>query len=276
METSRGYYSLIQYCPDLSRLEAANIGVILFCPERGFLRAKTAQGNDRIRRFFGSQDNDWTQINAIKNAIVNRLELTGKDFRSLDDLTNFIATRANEVQVTAPRPMKVSEPEKDLDELFDDLVGGRSKQPLKYSALPVEKALERTFRDKGVDELIHRDVTVTVPAFHKSLTVSFGFQNGRFNLIQPVGFQQTMESNVVNVACRHAVEGRSLYDHPDEKLGELKLIVVGSFAPESSEYKDVVSDILKENNVELHSIDEVQGLIDEIRTTGKKLPSELV
>jgi len=85
-----------------------------------------------------------------------------------------------------------------------------------------------------------------------------------------------MESNVLNVACRHAVEGRSLYDHPDEKLGELKLIVVGSFAPESSEYKDVVSDILKENKVELHSIDEVQGLIDEIRTTGKKLPSELV
>ena len=37
-------------------------------------------------------------------------------------------------------------------------------------------------------------------------------------------------------ACRHAVEGRSLYEHPDEKLGELKLIVVGSFAPESSEY----------------------------------------
>ena len=276
METSKGYYSLIQYCPDLARLEAANIGVILFCPERGFIRAKIAQGDDRIRRFFGSHDNDWMQVNAVKNAIVNRLEVTGKDFRSLDDLTNFIATRANEVQVTAPRPMTVSEPEKDLDELFDDLVGGRSKQPLKYSAPPVEKALERTFREKGVNELIRKDVTVTVPAFHKSLTVPFGFQNGRFNLIQPVGFQQTMESNVLNVACRHAVEGRSLYDHPDEKLSELKLIVVGSFAPESSEYKDVVSDILKENKVELHSIDEVQGLIDEIRTTGKKLPSELV
>ena len=83
METSKGYYSLIQYCPDLARLEAANIGVILFCPERGFLRAKTAQGNDRIRRFFGSQDNDWTQINAVKNAIINRLEVTGKDFKNL-------------------------------------------------------------------------------------------------------------------------------------------------------------------------------------------------
>lgn len=166
METSKGYYSLIQYCPDLSRLEAANIGVVLFCPERGFLRAKLAQGNDRVRRFFGSQDNDWTQINAIKNAIVNRLEVTGKDFKTIDDLTTFISTRANEVQLTAPRAMKVSDPEKDLDELFDKLVGGRSRQPLKHSVPPVEKALERTFRDSGVEELIRRDVTVMVPAFH--------------------------------------------------------------------------------------------------------------
>jgi hypothetical protein len=275
MESSKGYYSLIQYCPDLARLEAANIGVILFCPERGFIRAKIAQGNDRIRRFFGSQDDDWAQINAVKNAIVNRLEVTGKEFKNLDDMISFIATRANEVQVTAPRPMKVSVPERDLDELFDELVGGRSKQPLKYSAPPVEKALERTFREKGVDELIHRDVTVAVPAFHKSLTVPFGFQNGRFNLIQPVRFQQTTESRVIDSACRHAVEGRSLYDHPDEKLGDLKLIVVGSFAPESLEYRDIVSDILKENRVDLHSIDEIQGLVNEIRTTGKKVPSKL-
>lgn len=271
MESSKGYYCLIQYCPDLSRLEAANIGVILFCPEREFIRAKTAQGNDRVRRFFGSQDNDWTQINAIKNSIENRLEVAGHDFKSLDDLTNFISTRANEIQITPPRPMKVLEPEKDLEELFEELVGGRSKEPLKYSAPPVEKTLAKTFREKEVEEFIQRDVTVTVPAFHKALTVPFGFQNGRFNLIQPVSFHQTMESRVVDVACRHAVEGRSLYEHPDEKLGDLQLIVVGSFAAESSEYKDLVSDILKENKVALHSIDEVQTLIEEIKTTGKKL-----
>jgi len=275
METSKGYYSLIQYCPDFSRLEAANIGVVLFCPERGFLRARIAQGNDRIRRFFGSQDSDWTQINAIKNAIVNRLEVTGKDFKSLDDLTTFISTRANEFQLTAPRPMKVSEPEKDLDELFDDLVGGRSKQPLKHSAPPVEKALARTFHEAGIDELIKRDVTVTVPAFHQSLTVPYGFQNGRFNLIQPVRFQQTQESRVLDVACRHAVEGRSLYEHKDEKLGSLKLIVVGSFAPESVEFREVVGDILKENTVDLHTIDEVHELVDEIRSTARKLPAAL-
>jgi hypothetical protein len=28
MNTSKGYYSLVQYCPDLGRLEAANVGVV--------------------------------------------------------------------------------------------------------------------------------------------------------------------------------------------------------------------------------------------------------
>jgi hypothetical protein len=259
-------------CPDLSRLEAANIGVILFCPERGFIRAKTAQGNDRIRRFFGSQDSDWTQINALKSSIENRLEIACQHFKSLEDLTNFISTRANEIQITPPRPMRILEPEKDLQKLFDELVGGRTSLPLKHVAPPIEKSLSKTFREQGVEEYIHKDVTVTVPAFRTSLTVPFGFQNGRFNLIQPVRFRQTTEARVVDIACRHAVEGHSLHEHRDEKLGELQLVVVGSFAPESIEYKDLVDNILTENNVTLYTLENLQTLIEEIRTTGKKLP----
>lgn len=276
MKPSKGYYCLIQYCPDLSRLEAANIGVILFCPERGFIRAKTAHGNDRIRRFFGSEDNAWTQINAIKNSIENRLEVASQHFKDLADLTNFISTRANEIQVTPPRPMKVFEPEKDLQELFEELVGGRSRQPLKYVAPPVEKALSRAFKEKGVEEFIRKDITVTMPAFRMSLTVPFGFQNGRFNLIQPVRFQQTTATRVMDITCRHAVEGRSLYEHRDEKLGELQLVVVGSFTPESSEYQGLVASILKENKVTLHALEDVQSLLEEIRTAGKKLPSSFL
>ena len=39
MTTEKGYYSLIQFCPDVSRLEAVNLGVILFCPGSAFLQA---------------------------------------------------------------------------------------------------------------------------------------------------------------------------------------------------------------------------------------------
>jgi len=37
MNPTNGYYSLVQYCPDPSRVEAANVGAILFCPTLPYL-----------------------------------------------------------------------------------------------------------------------------------------------------------------------------------------------------------------------------------------------
>jgi hypothetical protein len=35
---AKGYYSILQFVPDLERAEGANIGVALFCPDKGFLQ----------------------------------------------------------------------------------------------------------------------------------------------------------------------------------------------------------------------------------------------
>jgi hypothetical protein len=36
----KAYYSIVQYWPDPSRLEAVNIGVALFCPDQAFLKVR--------------------------------------------------------------------------------------------------------------------------------------------------------------------------------------------------------------------------------------------
>ncbi|MFN5907792.1 MAG: DUF3037 domain-containing protein [Planctomyces sp.] len=74
MKPQKGYYSIVQYCPDLSRLEAANIGVLLFCPDSGFLKVLTSANNGRIIRFFGSAGHDWKRINTIKSGLQDRLD----------------------------------------------------------------------------------------------------------------------------------------------------------------------------------------------------------
>ncbi len=266
MKPIQGYYSLIQYCPDLSRLEAANVGVLLFCPEPHFLRARTTDSVQRIRRFFGSDDRDWNQIREAKTAVEERLEVEGEHFRTLQDLEKFIATRGNEIQLTPPRPVKVFHPEQDLELLFQQLVGGRARRK---AVEPIARRLEESLAQASVAPFIRRDVTVTVRAFHRPLTVPFGFQNGRFNLIQPATFQQDRLSGTINRACRYAVEGRSLYENPDERLGELQLIVIGDFTPHQEEARMVVQDILSANRVRLYSLADVPNLIDEIRATGK-------
>ena len=78
MKQLKGYYCLLQYCPDLARLEAANIGVLLFCPEWPSLRARTVRGNKRIQRFCGRADHDWARIESSKTAIEERLAVEAR------------------------------------------------------------------------------------------------------------------------------------------------------------------------------------------------------
>ena len=127
MNPAKGYYSLIQYCPDLGRLEAANIGVLLFCPERYFLKALTSNNNRHIIRFFGNEGHDWVRINSFKIGLADRIAIEGRDILTLEQVEKFIAGRANLLQITLPRPMKVNDPNEDLEALFKELVAEPSR-----------------------------------------------------------------------------------------------------------------------------------------------------
>ena len=112
---TRGYYSILQYVPDLERNEGANVGVVLFCPERKFLKAQTATGNDRVRRFFSNdEDLDLDRLNAYKAAFEERIALESEGSWTLDEFKAFVNTRANLLLLTEPRPIKVSDPQAEL------------------------------------------------------------------------------------------------------------------------------------------------------------------
>src|SRR5262245_17288017 len=131
-----GHYSLIQYCPDPSRAEAANVGVLLFCPSLDFIEARTAGGNDRVRRFFRGQPMDLEQVNVMKRSIERRLRVEADRFKTFEDLQNFVESRANDIVLTAPRSVKVLDPKGELDQLFAELVGGRMRGERATKVIP--------------------------------------------------------------------------------------------------------------------------------------------
>lgn len=191
-----GYYCLIQYCPDRGRLEAANIGVLLFCPVFGYLRARLSSGNERIRNFFGDEAGDLKQINTMKKMLEHRLESEKSSITGLGDLQRFAAVLANEIVVTPPRPTLVEEPDVELAQLFEDLVARtQRKEP------PVEATLVNRLRERldtpRLRALVRQDVTVKVPVLDQELTVPFTYQNGRLNLIEAHEFNQRREQDVV-------------------------------------------------------------------------------
>jgi hypothetical protein len=125
MDPKRGYYSLIQFCPDLSRLETVNVGVVLFCPEIRFIEARMSSNSDRARRLFG-QDVQSDRLRHAKAAMEARFRSDRKSFREVADLERFAQTRANDLLMTPPRPIKVLTPEAEIEALFKEMVGGRS------------------------------------------------------------------------------------------------------------------------------------------------------
>jgi len=268
----KGYYSIIQYCPDLSRGEVANIGVLLFCPEVHFIQAKVAEGNDRIRRFFGQSGHqlDLTRINAIKQSIIDRLKTEKSSFNSLEDLQRFIDTRANLIQITQPRFLKVHNPDAQLENLFDTLIGSRD-QSRRHPAL--QRRIAREFKKANVSQWVRENINVTIPAFQRKVTMPFGFRNGRLNLIQPVRFEGKRLETVESAACRLAIEGKSLYDAQRLAL-QMQLFVVADFVTSHDEERRVISSLLEAHKVRVFSAEDINPLIQDIQQTAKSFDLE--
>jgi hypothetical protein len=226
MKPSRGYYAIVQYCPDPSRAEAANVGVILFAPERGFIDVRSAKGHDRERRFFQVRAGDLERIEAAKHSLESRIRLYRDDFKTIEDLRDFAATRANELLIVPPRPIVVTEPEKQLDELFSELVGGRATTPPPQR---LRQELDQAFKYSELGRRMKFNVPVQIPVVGRSIKVPYTYQNGRVNLIYPQHFPET-RNEATDIAMRLAAEG-GLFDRYAQK----NLIVVGELPPESAD-----------------------------------------
>jgi hypothetical protein len=266
MKTTTGYYSLIQFCPDPSRLEAANVGVLLFAPACDFLKAVTVHDNRRIRQFFGREGFDWERINSFKKGIEERVQSEQTNIRKLDDLKEFIARRANRFVLTEPRSMRVTDPDKDLEQLFHDLVGGELRTKKSQSLISF---LGQRIVEAGLEQKVRKDIRIKVPAFDREVEIPYGYQNGRFNLVKSARFRSADENHVITTACRHAIEGRSLYDHDDREFGKVKLVVVGDFASNDTIGRATAKRILEENSVDLYVSTNLERLIADIRDNAK-------
>ena len=268
MKFHKAFYSLIQYCPDPARVEAANIGVLLFCPDLGFLQALTAKDNRRVQRFFGSEGQDWQQLNLFKIAFRQRIDQEQARITSVEKLQEFVDQRANLIRVTDPQPMRVGEPADDLRKLFDSLVGGQVDRETPRPRF--QTVIARRFEKAQLDNKLRKDIPVSVPYLKKPITFPFGFQNGTFNLLQPVSFTAEDPDDSVRKAFQFAGEADAISSHPDPELGVMKLVVIARFRSKTDEARGSVADCLRSHDVQLVAEEQLNELVQEIKAHGKE------
>ena len=251
----QGYYSLIQYCPDWTRLEVCNIGVLLYCPQRQFLDVKMSRKiAGRIRKFFG-QDHSLDHFQIFREIFAQRILAEKDRISELDDLKRFIAGCANSFLITEPRSIAVDDPEQELCDLFTEVFGESPKQE-KAKRVPAKKRFYEALEKKlgaSLDERVKRDlpaIEVPIPGFHETIRPCAGFLNGSFNLI--VERRLTTENSFKRMSSDMII-GRFLYEKEDEHWGKRSLIILAdadnttevnerikTFTPMMQEYKTAI------------------------------------
>jgi hypothetical protein len=197
MSRARAYYCLVQYCPDAFRAEAANVGVVLLCPERHFLDARLAAGADRPRRFFRGENVDRHALAAAKRSFQNAVERARDDVRNVEQLQAFLGRFGNALTFTVPRTATVEDPADELNRMFEELVGGRTRREGQAARRLPE--LEVVFERYRASTRVERDKRVVVPRIDVAIQVPYAYTNGRLNLVRPTRF-----SDVESTARRQA------------------------------------------------------------------------
>lgn len=261
MSFAKGYYSIIQYCPDPSRLEAVNIGVALFSPELRFLKARFGRRRTRIGHLFGKQD--WEFVYLQQTAIEARLAQDQEAFASLEDFQGYISRRANALVMTNPRPLKFEEPERELDRLLRRLVTSQADAAQRF--VRPERELGRLFQQADVVSRLRREVVVRPPSLPKPFKAPFAYQNGCLNLIEPIQFQGHTPASIFNKASVLAVEGQFLGDYTDPAYGKVALVVVAKFAPEQKKEEESAAAVFQRHQIPMYSFAALDPLLSDIR-----------
>lgn len=210
MMTAPGYYSLVQFRPDPMRLEAATVGLLLFCPQWKTVKVGTTSSFARLEKFFGPAQFDRRKVRGMLDALEERIKVIGDDLQTPDDLERFVALRANAVILTPPRVTKVTDPEKDFDRLFARAMGKAARKRGKPAEPdPVKKLFEEAIES---GKQVEKAVKVDLGLGGRTFEAPYGYQNGVFNLVKPFTFARNSaltQTEKLAFECREVAERKT-------------------------------------------------------------------
>ena len=118
-------YAAIRVVPRVDREEFINAGVILFCKEQRFLRARVAVSTERVRALWPESDIDLIQQHLLAFTRISEGHPEAGPIAQLSQAERFhwlLYPRSTAVQVSAVHSGLCQDPESTLTRLFEQLV----------------------------------------------------------------------------------------------------------------------------------------------------------
>jgi hypothetical protein len=262
---ARGFYSVVQFCPDRFRAEAVNVGLVLLSIDPHAVRVNVTSHYDRVRKLFAIGKPELKNLKVSTHGLMSRIEQSADELRTSEDLVTFAASRANDLRLTEPRFAKLANFDEDFERLFAQLVEHHSTADL-AEASPAEvlpPKLGEVFYRLQKECKIWQPGAISVPVYNRRLEIPYAYKNGVVNLVKPHVFPSTKRAETQ--AATLAINGDLIQRHPP--AGEKhKLIVVSTQeTPEQTrEINQHVEPLFKEYNVRLIRPGDVDAFASEV------------
>lgn len=229
MDINKGFYSLVQFCPDRGRAEAVNIGVALFVPELQFLDVRSVESTGRIARVFGKGRVDRWWLSTARKSFVHGLkaEFRAGRLKTAGDLDKYLSTLGNDIVPTQARPTSVGNPEEALALLFERLVEDCHDE-VDASLPPVVRPIEEVF-----DRLSARFVNVGrsrsygLTGYPHNIQADYVYWNGKANLIRLLKIRDSA-AKAIDQAVKLGGESEIVERHLQVDGRPAKLVVVAA------------------------------------------------
>jgi len=258
MTPTRGFFSVIQFCPDLDRGEYANVGVVLAVPRNGALEIRMSEDNEGPKQRFGAESFDDTRLTVAKKGLEGRIREEGPSWSSAEDLLRFGRKEGNNLTLSSPKVILVESASAEADELYTRLV---HVEPVRRKRLAAPN-LAAVFDSRLIGVPLIKDYEVQIPELG-TWKVPYAYRNGALNLIRPEAFSESSADVKGNDL---AVKGHIIQRHSDAMGTPQKLIVVGGFDPSAPEsLKRRIEFILQECDARLVREEKLDEFVEEIR-----------
>lgn len=262
---ARGFYSVVQYCPDRFRAEAVNVGLVLLCVDPHAVRVKMTKSHDRVRKLFAIGQAGLKNLKVSTQGLMTRIENSTDELRTPEELAAFAASRANDLRLTEPRLAKLDNVEDDIERLFTQLVEQHSTAAL-AEALPAEvlpPELGEVFYRLQQARKIWRPGTITVPVYKRKLDIPYAYRNGVVNLVKPHVFPGTKRAETQ--AATLAVNGDLIQRHlVDGEKQQLIVVSTQETPKQEREISEHVEPLFREYGVRLIRRQDVDAFANEV------------
>lgn len=243
---------MVQYCPDVFRAEAVNVGLVLLRPEPHAIFVRMTNHYQRIKKLFGTPVDEVKNLKLSVQGMASRIEKSVNELKTSEDLVAFAASRGNALRLTEPRLAKLDDFEADFDRLFLQLVEQHSTEHL-AEASPAEvlpPKLSEVFYRLQQARKIWQPGTITVPVYRRKLDIPYAYKNGVVNLVKPHVF--AADRRAETQAAKLAVNGQLIEKHLIDGEKHKLIVVSTQETPEQArEITDHVEPMFKDLGVRL-------------------------